>query len=481
MHFPRPFRPYLLLALLLSLLLLAGCTKADAVFPSSKPASIQSSAFFVAPSSAVSAGSSAPVTSVDEAAPSSGGTMSPAASSGVSAPADSSAAPSGQTETVTPQLPAAKPVVQEGEMRAVWISYYELDGRGKTAAQFADMIGDMFDKIKGMGLNTVVVHVRANSDAFYPSSYFPWSEYAAGQQGQNPGYDPLAILIDAAHDRDLAFHAWLNPYRVSNKTDDPMELAENNPARVYLTDGDPSNDSWAIPWDGGMYYNPGVVEMQKLILDGVREILDNYDVDGIHFDDYFYPTSDPAFDAATYAAYAEKAGNNALSLGDWRRANVNSLMQAVYRLADSRGVPFGISPSAHISNDGSDRNYQELYADIALWMREGGYAHYITPQLYFGFQYPKADFRFDNLLNQWLSLPRAEGVRLYVGLAAYKIGTEDAGSTEWQESEDILSRQLSLLRQAETDGFMLYSYGSIVSSAALNQAHMQAFEDVLQS
>ena len=122
-----------------------------------------------------------------------------------------------RTETVTPQLPAAKPVVQEGEMRAVWISYYELDGRGKTADQFADMIGGMFDKIKGMGLNTVVVHVRANSDAFYPSSYFPWSEYAAGQQGQNPGYDPLNILIEAAHDRGLAFHAWLNPYRVSNK------------------------------------------------------------------------------------------------------------------------------------------------------------------------------------------------------------------------------------------------------------------------
>lgn len=481
MHFPRPFRPYLLLALLLSLLLLAGCAKADAVFPSSEPASIQSSALSSAPSSAVSIGSAASTTSGKAAASASSGTMSPASSSGVSAPEDSSAAPAGQTETVTPQLPAAKPVVQEGEMRAVWISYYELDGRGKTADQFADMIGDMFDRIKGMGLNAVVVHVRANSDAFYPSSYFPWSEYAAGQQGQNPGYDPLAILIDAAHDRGLAFHAWLNPYRVSNKTDDPMELAENNPARVYLTDGDPSNDSWAIPWDGGMYYNPGVVEMQKLILDGVREILDNYDVDGIHFDDYFYPTSDPAFDAATYGAYAEKAGNNALSLGDWRRANVNSLMQAVYRLADSRGVPFGISPSAHISDDGSDRNYQELYADIALWMREGGYAHYITPQLYFGFQYPKADFRFDNLLNQWLSLPRAEGVRLYVGLAAYKIGAEDAGSTEWQESEDILSRQLSLLRQAETDGFMLYSYGSIVSSAALNQAHMQAFEDVLQS
>ena len=479
MRFPSPSRPYLLLALLLSLLLLAGCAKADAVFPSSEPASIQSSALSSAPSSAVSIGSAASTTSGKAAASASSGTMSPASSSGVSAPADSSAAPAGQTETVTPQLPAAKPVVQEGEMRAVWISYYELDGRGKTADQFADMIGGMFDRIKGMGLNAVVVHVRANSDAFYPSSYFPWSEYAAGQQGQNPGYDPLAILIDAAHDRGLAFHAWLNPYRVSNKTDDPMELAENNPARVYLTDGDPSNDSWAIPWDGGMYYNPGVVEMQKLILDGVREILDNYDVDGIHFDDYFYPTSDPAFDAATYGAYAEKAGNNALSLGDWRRANVNSLMQAVYRLADSRGVPFGISPSAHISDDGSDRNYQELYADIALWMREGGYAHYITPQLYFGFQYPKADFRFDNLLNQWLSLPRAEGVRLYVGLAAYKIGTEDAGSTEWQESEDILSRQLSLLRQAGSDGFMLYSYGSIVSDAALNQAQMQAFRDVL--
>lgn len=482
MRFPSPSRPYLLLALLLSLLLLAGCAKADAVFPSSEPAAVQSSALSAASSSSVPVGSEAPETSGEASSSSAVGSASMAASSGVSVPADTSAAASmEQAATAAPQLPAAEPVVQEGEMRAVWISYYELDGRGKNADQFADMIGGMFDKIKSMGLNTVVVHVRANSDAFYPSSYFPWSEYAAGQQGQNPGYDPLNLLIEAAHERGLAFHAWLNPYRVSNKTDDPMELAENNPARVYLTDVDTANDSWVIPWDGGIYYNPGVVEMQKLILDGVREILDNYDVDGIHFDDYFYPTSDPAFDAATYGAYAEKAGDNALSLGDWRRANVNSLMQAVYRLADSRGVPFGISPSAHISDDGSDRNYQELYADIALWMREGGYAHYITPQLYFGFQYSNADFRFDNLLSRWLSLPRAEGMRLYVGLAAYKIGTEDAGSTEWQASADILSRQLSLLRQAGADGFMLYSYGSIVSDAALNQAQMQAFQGVLQS
>lgn len=376
-------------------------------------------------------------------------------------------------------LPAGSKMEQTGEMRAVWISYYELDGRGKDRNQFAAMAGDMLDRVKALGLNTVVVHVRANSDAFYPSSYFPWSEYAAGTQGQDPGYDPLSILIEAAHARGLAFHAWLNPYRVSNKTGNVQDLAENNPARVYLTDGDPANDDWAVSWENGIYYNPGVVQTQKLILDGVREILDSYQVDGVHFDDYFYPTTDPAFDQKAYGSYKDQAGDRALSLGDWRRANVNGLMQAVYRLCDSRGVPFGISPAAHVSTDGSDQNYQELYADVALWMRSGGYAHYITPQLYFGFDYPKADYRFDALLQRWLSLPRSQNVRLYIGLPSYKIGTEDAGSAEWKEKTDVLSRQLTLLRQHKADGFMLYSYGSVVSTAELNQAQMQAFLNAL--
>lgn len=410
-------------------------------------------------------------------------TQSPLDAVGTSAPETvSGSAPALQSQSDSrdvSQLPEGSKVEQTGEMRAVWISYYELDGRGKNQSQFTAMVGDMFDRVKAMGLNTVVVHVRANSDAFYPSSYFPWSEYAAGAQGRDPGYDPLSILIEAAHARGLALHAWLNPYRVSNKTGNVQELAENNPARVYLTDSDPSNDDWAISWENGIYYNPGVVQVQKLILDGVRELLDNYQVDGIHFDDYFYPTTDPAFDQKAYSVYSEKAGGGVLSLGDWRRANVNGLMQAVYRLCDGRGVPFGISPSAHISSDGSDKNYRELYADVALWMRSGGYAHYITPQLYFGFDYPKADYRFDVLLQKWLSLQRAGDVRLYVGLPPYKIGTEDAGSAEWQEKNDVLGRQLTLLRQQKADGFMLYSYGSIVSTAELNQAQMQSFLDVL--
>ena len=369
---------------------------------------------------------------------------------------------------------------KDTEFRAVWISYYELDGRGKDADAFRQMIAQMFDKVKGTGLNTVVVHIRANSDAFYPSAYFPWSEYAAGRQGQDPGYDPLAIMIEEAHGRGLALHAWLNPYRVSNKSSDLLALSETNPARVWLTDDDPSNVDWAVCWENGIYYNPGVMSVQKLILDGVREILDIYDVDGIHFDDYFYPTTAEAFDSAAYGRYKEQAGALALPLGDWRRANVNGLMQAVYRLAEEKGVPFGISPSAHVSSDGSDKNYNELYADIARWMASPGYIHYIAPQLYFGFSYPKEAFRVDRLADTWLSLPRAAGVKLYIGLPAYKIGTEDAGSNEWKEKDDILARQLSLLRQKKADGFLLYSYDSLVSDDPLFKAQISNLQALLQ-
>ena len=477
----------LLCLMLMFLTLLTGCLGGNASAPVSSDGMVASGPANAAVSEASSQASTSTAAESASAAPESAAAAGSHAQQADTSPGENDTSLTARPGTSAETQPATESpnadsdgVRQDGEFRAVWISYYELDGRGKNGDQFRDMVGGMFDKVKEMGLNTVVVHIRANADAFYPSSFFPWCEYAAGTQGQDPGYDPLAIMIEEAHARRLAFHAWLNPYRVSNKSGDPLTLCESNPARVWLTDEDASNDDWAVCWGDGIYYNPGVLPVQKLILDGVREILDNYAVDGIHFDDYFYPTTDPGFDSAAYGRYTAQAGECALPLGDWRRANVNSLMQAVYRLAEEKGVPFGISPSAHVSTDGSDKNYNELYADIARWMGQPGYIHYIAPQLYFGFAYPKEDFRFDRLLDTWLSLPRAPGVRLYVGLPAYKIGTEDAGSTEWLEKDDILKRQLALLRQEKADGFLLYSYSSLVSDHPLYQTQMENLQTLLQ-
>ena len=152
-----------------------------------------------------------------------------------------------------------------------------------------------------------------------------------GTQGYDPGYDPLKYMVHAAHSRGLQFHAWLNPYRVSSRFDDISQLAENHPARIWLSDDIADNDDWAVRCNGGIYFNPAIPEVQKLIIDGVREIINNYDVDGIHLDDYFYPTTSPDFDKSAYQRYVDSVDGKPLSLADWRRANVNSLVQGIYR------------------------------------------------------------------------------------------------------------------------------------------------------
>ena len=365
------------------------------------------------------------------------------------------------------------------ELQGIWISYYELSFGCLSEAEFRSKIGEMFDRAADYGLNAVFVHLRANSDAFYPSALFPWARQFTGTDGSTPDFDTLAVMIEEAHTRGLSFHGWLNPYRIAGSYDGIESLHDRQPAKTWLTDGNSANDGWAVEAAGGLYYNPGVEEVQRLILDGVREIAETYPLDGIHFDDYFYPTTDESFDATAYAAYRETAGSGVMSLGDWRRTNVNALVAGVYSICKSYGKIFGISPAAAISKDHSDRNYTELYADLPLWMSTAGYVDYVVPQLYFGFEYPYQNFCFDNLIKNWIELPRLDSVKLYIGLAAYKIGTEDAGSVEWTISGDILKRQALLAREAGCHGFVLYSYTAFTNQEALFQTQMQNLKTVL--
>ncbi len=365
------------------------------------------------------------------------------------------------------------------KLRGVWLSYYELDLSGKTEQEFKTYVADTFDRIIAAGFNAVFCHVRANADALYPSEFFPWSVYAAGTQGQDPGYDPLEYMVTTAHQKGLQFHAWINPYRVSNQTSDPTSLCSVHIARQWAEDSDPGNDHYVRAWNNGLYFDPSVPEVQKLIIDGVREIVERYTVDGIHFDDYFYPTTDPAFDEVSYAAYTG-ATAHPLELADWRRANVNVLISAVYRVVHSvPGIVFGVSPAAHISNNKTDRNYTESYADIALWAKSNAYIDYIAPQLYFGYDYPLPEYQFTNLLSKWVALPRYNGVKLYIGLAGYKIGDADqTGAQEWLNNTDILARQTQDSYAAGVDGVILFSYNTLTSSDPLSIAQMGNLTDV---
>ena len=207
------------------------------------------------------------------------------------------------------------------EMRAAWIStVYNIDWpttKNDQAAQQREYT-QLLDKLKSVGINTVVVQVRPNGDALYKSNINPWSQYLTGTQGKDPGYDPLPFLIDEAHKRGMEFHAWFNPYRVTSSGTDLSKLAPNNPARLH--------PDWVLEYQNGSYqglvYNPGLPEVRKYIVDSVSEVVKNYDIDGVHFDDYFYRSG--MNDDATYDKYG-----NGQDKGDWRRENVNTLLREV--------------------------------------------------------------------------------------------------------------------------------------------------------
>ena len=176
------------------------------------------------------------------------------------------------------------------EMKAVWISYLEFGGAKiskMSKKSFCTYIDKMFTNAKNLGLNTVIVQIRPSGDALYKSSYFPWSAYASGKQGKSPGYDPLAYMVKAAHTKGLKFHAWLNPYRVTTTGTNVKALSSNNQARKWRGSSSSSKKRNVLSFNGALYYNPAKSDVQNLIVKGVKEIVQKYDVDGVHFDDYF--------------------------------------------------------------------------------------------------------------------------------------------------------------------------------------------------
>lgn len=397
----------------------------------------------------------------------------PAAAPGSSAPLPGSSA------DVQP-APAASAKPSGEEYRAVWISYLEWQSADFSSEDaFRAQMGSWFDQYAAMGLNTVLAQVRPFGDALYPSAIFPWSSVCTGTQGRDPGFDPLAVLVEEAHARGLRLEAWLNPYRLALNDTVPGVFSADNLAAVH--------PEWVKQAAGGQYLDPSRQDVRDCIAAGVQEILDGYAVDGIHLDDYFYPTTDEAFDAAEYAA----AGTN-LSLEDWRRENVNALVRQLYQLVHAGGrtagaVPLGISPQGN-----NDNNYAQQYSDAALWLSTPGYIDYAMPQVYWGYGYTTGSgstrFAFENITAEWLALPRAEGVALYFGLGAYRIGDGDGGNydhaqDQWQTGRN-LADMVTTLRGAGADGFGLYRSDFLLRNSAwpqLAQAECAALTEVLHT
>ena len=361
---------------------------------------------------------------------------------------DNIAALSSKATTDTPE--------SDEEMRGVWVSYMELsmeNESSKTQKAFEDKFTEIAQKCRESGFNTLIVQVRPFCDALYKSSYFPWSHILTGTQGENPQYDALQIMCDICKENNLKIHAWINPYRVSSN-ETPKKLSDNNP---YI-----KNSEIGIKTDNGIFLDPSNETAQQLISDGVKEIAENYDVDGIQFDDYFYPTEDESFDKKQYEAYIEKYGKeNSMSLDNWRMQNVNTLICKVYRTIKSvdLSVEFGISPQGNIDNNDG------LYADVKSWCTCKGFADYICPQIYFSLENPA--LTFEDCLDSWTSLDFDENVKLYVGLGGYKAGNGEYDEETWLLSDSILADEYGILRNNKSvRGFMLYSYNSLEDDTA---------------
>ena len=342
------------------------------------------------------------------------------------------------------------------EMRGVWVSYMELsmeNESSKTQKAFEDKFTEIAQKCRESGFNTLIVQVRPFCDALYKSRYFPWSHILTGSQGENPQYDALQIMCDIGKENNLKIHAWINPYRVSSN-ETPKKLSDNNP---YI-----KNSEIGIKTDNGIFLDPSNETAQQLICDGVKEIAENYDVDGIQFDDYFYPTEDESFDKKQYESYIEKYGKeNSMSLDNWRKQNVNTLICKVYRTIKSvdSSVEFGISPQGNIGNNDG------LYADVKSWCTCKGFADYICPQIYFSLENPA--LTFEDCLNSWTSLDFDENVKLYVGLGGYKAGNGEYDEETWLLGDSILADEYDILRNNKSvRGFMLYSYNCLEDDTA---------------
>lgn len=373
----------------------------------------------------------------------------------------------------------------KSEMRGVWISYLEFlsaKTSNMTYSQFKSYINTMFTKCKNDRMNTVIVQVRPCGDALYPSSYFPWSSYISGTQGKNPGYDPLKYMVSAAHKRGLKFYAWINPYRVSmSGVTNSKYLSSGNQARKWRNSSYSSVKRNVLTYNGQMYYNPSKTAVQRLIVNGVKEIVKKYSVNGIIFDDYFYPnlgnsyqSNFDALEYKEYKSYCQEHDTSPTGIITWRRNKVNTLLKKVHSAIKNidSSVRFGVSPQGNISNlESSTANY----CDVKTWLKSTSYIDFVSPQIYWSTTNKTSPYK--KVLNQWISLRGDSSVSIYASIAAYKAGLSKSeasallpADTQWATSRTNLQRQVAYGRSTgKVDGFIIYRYDNMVSSKASSE------------
>lgn len=342
-----------------------------------------------------------------------------------------------------PPAPAEKSTASERHIGA-WVTYMDLNisDSENTESSFKSRFENVIEKSKKFHVNDLYVHVRPFCDSLYPSKIFPWSHLLTGTQGKDPAFDPLKYMIEISHKNGIKFHAWVNPLRVKLKNM-PTELSSENP---YYKLG---SFKYFLESEGTICLNPGYEETQNLVLEGIKEIVSNYEVDGIHFDDYFYPESTEIKDCA-----AEE--NQVSDIIAWRKKCITKLIESTHSAVKSanKNIAFGISPLGNnekCHTMGIDA--QELCKTKAI--------DYICPQLYWSLKYKVMPF--EKAAKIWQEMTKNTGVKLFGGLALYKIGTELDDKT-WQDDKNILPKEIDILEKLGYNGAILYSFGQLDES-----------------
>lgn len=352
----------------------------------------------------------------------------------------------------------------EDEVRAIFISYIELNKyiKNKDVDTSKANIRLMINNIKSLGFNTAIVQIRSFSDAIYESDIFPWSSTVSSSEGVFPGYDILQYFIDECRKMKIFIYGWINPYRIrSNGT----LVSEVNPAFKYLgTD---------YLYEGeGLYYNPSKQEVEDLIVDGVLEVISNYQLDGILFDDYFYPNQD--LDYVDYLKYLEE--NDQISFDEYHLMIINKMVMRVHDVCMSYNVLFGISPDGNIEN-----NYNKMFADVKKWLSSDKYVDFIMPQVYYGFFNETKAYK--NVVDEWNDLIENKDIKLYVALAFYKVGAFDkyakSGADEWINNSDMIMKEIILARNLKYyKGFSLFRYDYLFDNSLYTNTTMLEIENM---
>jgi len=346
-------------------------------------------------------------------------------------------------------------------VKAVWLSQYDLsgvyteNGDQRDKEDYLSIIKIILLNIKKDGFNTVFLQTHPNGDSFFPSEISPPSKYVTGGYEKTFDYDPIDLIVKEAKNIGLSIHAWINPLRCM-RTDEISMIDDKFLIKKWYTDTK-TNGRYVVVYNDKLYLNPAYNEVRELIVSCVKEIISCYNFDGIHLDDYFYPTQDINFDRSAFEAFSELDPRKDLKY--FRHNNINMLIKDIYDAVKEKSpsLMFGISPEGNIDNA-----FNSSYADIYTWCQNKGYIDYIIPQIYFGFEHETCPF--DKLYKSWTETVTEKSVRLICGLTLGKAYTQTdewagSGALEWKENKDILKRSIKLLQESPICcGISFFSY-----------------------